>query len=333
MALSQTIGDRTYTYSHSVGSNQSCSAPTDMVLDSAGAVYTVSRGSEPGGLNAPRWTKWDLENDERVFDAGSQGSADGQLLWPNSLALDEEGSVYITDEYLNRVSIFSSTGTFLSQWGDSGKGQGQLDGPTGMRFDSTGNLVIAESRNNRVQKFTKDGKFLGQWGHGGSEPGELDMPFGIYIDSQDNVYVADWGNSRVQKFTPEGKLLVQFGSSGSSTGQLSNPTGVAVDKDGDVYVTDWGNNRVQVYDTKGEFITSFYGDAREPSKSAARFLAANPDYVKARKRADTREEWGFRRPTAVAVDEQNRILIIESISGRIQFYQKEDNYSDPQFNL
>ena len=202
-----------------------------------------------------------------------------------------------------------------------------------MRFDSEGNLLIAESRNNRVQRFTKDGKFLAQWSQSGDGSGELNMPNGIHVDNQGDVYVADWGNDRVQKFTPQGKLLAQFGSSGSGTGQLSRPTGVATDKDGDVYVADWGNNRVQVYDADGEFVTSFHGDARELSKSASVFVSANPDFVKARKRADTSKEWTFRRPTAVAVDDQNRILVMESISGRIQFYQKEEDYTDPQFNL
>lgn len=335
MALTQTIGERTYTYSHCVGSLFAFTAPTDLVLGAKGVVYAPSRGADPGYPlgGRQRWTKWDLEEDVKIVDASDQGSNDGELLWPTALALGPDGNVYVTDEYLNRVSIFSDDGAYLRKWGTPGSGEGQLDGPTGMRFDGEGNVYIAESRNNRVQKFTADGKFLSTWGKEGSGPGEFNMPYGIHIDCHGDVFVADWGNDRIQKFSPDGELLAQFGSSGSGTGELQRPTGLATDKDGDVYVADWGNNRVQVFDADGEIITSFYGDARELSKSATTFISANSDFVKARKRADTSLEWAFRRPAAVAVNEDNQILIIESISGRIQIYQKEEDYLDPQFNL
>ncbi len=335
MALIQTIGERTYTYSHCVGSLFAFTAPSDLVLGAKGVAYVPSRGVDPGypqgGLQ--RWSKWDLEDDVKIVDGGSQGFDDGQLIWPAGISLAPDGRVFVTDEYMNRVSVYADDGEYLGKWGEAGDAKGQIDGPTGIRFDAEGNVYVAESRNNRVQKFTADGRRLSAWGREGSGPGEFNMPYGLHIDRHGDVYVADWGNDRVQKFTPGGEFIAQFGSPGSGTGQLRRPTGVATDRDGDVYVADWGNNRVQAYDAEGDIITSFYGDARELSKSAVVFVSANSDFVKARKRADTSLEWAFRRPSAVAVNEDNQILIIESISGRIQVYQKEEDYIDPQFNL
>ncbi len=335
MALIQTIGERTYTYSHCVGSLFAFTAPSDMVLGPNGTAYVVSRGGDPGYPLGGRqhWSKWDLEDDVKIVEAGGQGTGKGEMMWPSGIDMGPNGNVYISDEYMNHVNIFADGGDFLGSWGASGSAEGQLGGPTGIRFDADGNVYVAESKNNRIQKFTADGEYLGGWGEAGDGAGQFSMPYGLHIDRHGDVFVADWGNDRIQKFTPDGEFLLQFGSSGTEIGQLQRPTGLATDSEGDVYVADWGNNRVQAYDETGDIITAFYGDARELSKSATIFIRANSDFVKARRRADTSKEWAFRRPSAIAVNDQNQILIIESISGRIQIYQKDDDYLDPQFNL
>ena len=162
---------------------------------------------------------------------------DGSLVWPTCIAIDSQQTVYISDEWLNRISMFTKDGEYVGKWEERpGTGDGELDRPSGMAFDTKDNLYIVDSGNNRIQKFSRDGTFLAKWGTGGSGLGQLNMPWGIDIDTNNNVYVADWRNDRIQKFTPDGKFLKQFGESGTGQGQLNRPTGVAVDKDGVVYV-------------------------------------------------------------------------------------------------
>ena len=62
-------------------------------------------------------------------------------------------------------------------------------------------------------------------------------------------------------------------------------------------------------------------------------MDSSPDYVKARKRVDLTPERWFKRPTAVNVDEEGRIMVLDSVRGRIQIYVKERNFVDAQFNL
>ena len=69
--------------------------------------------------------------------------------------IDAEGLVYVSDEYLNRISIFDDAGTFLRKWGDPGAGEGELDGPSGMALDADQNLWIVDHRNVRLQRFTE----------------------------------------------------------------------------------------------------------------------------------------------------------------------------------
>ena len=249
---------------------------------------------------------------------------DGSLVWPTCIALDSQQTVYISDEWLNRISMFTKDGEYIGKWEERpGTGDGELDRPSGMAFDAEDNLYIVDSGNNRVQKFTKDGAFLSKWGTAGSGEGELNMPWGIDIDTNGDVYIADWRNDRIQKFTPDGKFLKKFGESGSSEGQLNRPTGVAVDKDGVVYVADWLNNRLQVFDPDGNFVTTKTGDATV-SKWGKDKLDANPEMWGERERAPQLErEKDFWGPTGVTVDDDFNVFVVENPRNRIQVYQKQ----------
>ena len=249
---------------------------------------------------------------------------DGSLVWPTAIAFDSQWNCYVSDEWLNRISIFTKDGEYIGKWEERpGSGDGELDRPSGMAFDQDDNLLIVDSLNHRVQKFTKDGKFLSKWGTQGSGDGQLNMPWGIAIDKQGDVYIADWRNDRIQKFTPEGRFLMKFGTSGSGEGQLNRPTGVAVDKHGIIYVADWRNNRLQVFDADGSFITLRTGDATI-SKWGKDKLDANPEMWEERKRAQGLErEKDFWGPTAVAVDDDCRVFVCESARNRLQVYHKQ----------
>ena len=92
------------------------------------------------------------------------------------MALDSQENVYVTDEWLNRVSIFDQEGNFLRDWGTAGSDDGEFNGPSGIAIDRQDVLYIVDSRNHRVQKFTKDGRFLSSWGSLGSGQGSSTPP-------------------------------------------------------------------------------------------------------------------------------------------------------------
>ena len=212
-------------------------------------------------------------------------------------------------------------------------GDGELNGPTGLIFDQDDRLLISDSYNHRIQIFAKDGTFLSKWGKHGTGEGELNLPWGLALDKDNNVYVADWGNSRVQKFSYDGRHLATFGAPGSGQGALDHPSGVAVDKDGDVYVTDWGAHRIVTYDSDGEYLVSFHGDADGVTPWADEAYLQTEVALKAYKRADLSREGKFRRPVAVNVDDEGRIMVLEALGCRLQIYVKEQGWVDPPENL
>jgi DNA-binding beta-propeller fold protein YncE len=331
--LTTTAAGRTFDYSYCIGmvamSGAGFTDPMDFAIPDNGVVYVVNRGTE--GLNA-RISKCTVDH-QFLGQYGSPGSGDGQLTWPISIDVDQDENVYVSDEYLQRISIFDPDGKFLAKWGTPGSGEGELNGPAGLVFDREDNLYIVDSLNHRVQKFTKDGKFLTTWGQYGSGEGEFNSPWGICLDQQGDVYVADWKNSRVQKFSPDGHPLATFAGTPAGVGVIHRPSGVAVDSEGDVYVTDWHNHQLQIFAPDGRFIASLVGDAQQLSPWADEYIKPNLDTLKARRRVNLEPEWRFHRPVAVNVDAEDRIFVLESSRSRIQVYDKVKDFEEAPLNL
>ena len=49
-----------------------------------------------------------------------------------SIAVDSEVNVYVSDEWLHRINVYSSDGEYLRTWGIQGSGDGELDRPSGL---------------------------------------------------------------------------------------------------------------------------------------------------------------------------------------------------------
>lgn len=333
--LTTVIAGRVWDFSHAVGRNAAAgngfSQPTGLALAPNGIAYVVSRGNENNfGSRVTKVFIGEPGEEETQAEFARYGTADDRATWPSSVALDSQGNVYLSDDWLNRISVFDADGNYIKHWGTSGAGEGELNGPAGLAFDQDDNLYVVDSRNHRIQKFTKDGTFITSYGSYGSGPGQFDSPWGITVDAAGAIYVADWKNNRVQKLSSDGTFQMQFGSKA----EFNRPSDVAVDPDGDVYVCDWGNHRIRIYDPAGEALASLVGDAQQLAKWAQQAVDANPDMVKMRRRANLEPEWRFLYPTGVAFDaEQSRLIVTDNQRGRLQIYIKDQNYMEPQANL
>jgi len=68
---------------------------------------------------------------------GEPGSGAGQFNLPHDIAVDEEGTVFVTDRENSRIQLFTRDGKFIEQWTRSGR-------PTGLAMDKKGNFFIPE---------------------------------------------------------------------------------------------------------------------------------------------------------------------------------------------
>lgn len=342
MAVHTVAAGRAWKYSHNIGRNgaagQGFTQPVSIALARDGVMYVANRGSDV--QQSQRITKLTIDQ-QYIKEFGRAGPAYGdltneQLVFLTSVVVDDEGKVYASDEWKNQITVFDEDGNSLDRWGEAGDGEGQLNGPSGMALDGDGNLLIVNSLNSRVQKFTRDGQYLSGFGSKGDAPGQMDMPWGITVDNNGDIYVADWNNHRIQKFSPAGDLLQTFGRGGSGPGTLRHPTGVCVDGDGDVYVADWMNERIAIYNSDAMPIAYLKGDAVDVSAWGQMSLNANPDMGKRRAQVYNLEDQqrAFRMPVACVFDQEtSRLIVADTQRARLQVYEKDKNYSNPQFNL
>ena len=105
---------------------------------------------------------YNVTAEEFRFKFGSFGSGDGQFNFPEGIAVDSSGNIYVADTSNNRVQKFNSVGAFQLKFGanggdgTAGSGDGQFSSPRNIALDSSGNIYVADSSNHRVQKFVND---------------------------------------------------------------------------------------------------------------------------------------------------------------------------------
>jgi DNA-binding beta-propeller fold protein YncE len=164
---------------------------TDAVEDSQGNLYV----SEYGEYD--RVQKFSPER-EFLLEWGGHGSEPGQFSRPQSLAVDGNDHIWVSDACNHRIQVFDAVGRLINSWGAQGSEPGQLAYPYGLVLDGQGHLYVSEFGNHRVQKFALDGRSLGCWGTHGRAKNELLNPWALVRDRRGRVYVLDTGNNRVQ---------------------------------------------------------------------------------------------------------------------------------------
>ena len=188
------------------------------------------------------------------------------MYYPNGVAVDSAGDVFVLDTYNHRIQTFTAAGTFVSKWDTDGVGD-NYQYSFGIAVDSTGNVYVTGD-NDQVLTFTSTGTFTTCWGSQGTGDGQFDSPRGIAVSSTGAVYVADTYNHRIQAFSRQGATPTPtlpesyrvdriWGTQGTGEGQFNDPCGVAVDHGGNVYIPDRGNHRVQTFTSNGTYITQF----------------------------------------------------------------------------
>jgi sugar lactone lactonase YvrE len=159
------------------------------------------------------------------------------LCWPRSLAVDDNGDLWVADAWNNRVLRFRSP--FL-------RGPGSQSGQAADLV--LGQQDFSSRRPNRAAATPSANTFFG--------------PFGLAFDDEGVLWVADFNNHRVLGFTPpftSGTAATRVLIGGSATGDLfaqagcptatraaalCGPSGVATDAQGGLWVADSQNHRV-----------------------------------------------------------------------------------------
>lgn len=124
----------------------------------------------------------------------------GDFARPTNAAVDEDGNLYVSDTFNDRVEVFDADGNFIREFGKPGDGPGYFTRPKGIAVDRDGHIWVADAMQDRVQVFTPEGKLLIWIGNHGLLPGQFSMVAGVLIDKQNRVITSEQYPGRVQIF-------------------------------------------------------------------------------------------------------------------------------------
>ena len=246
--------------------------------------------------------------------AGNNGGKDGtngaaQLYWPEGIAVDTNGNLYVADNYENTIRkvapagtnwvVTTIAGTAGSSGGNDGtNGVARFNEPVGITIDGTGNLYVADYGNDTVREITPSGTnwvvttIAGTAGIVGPDDGtngdaQFYSPSGITVDTNGILYVADYQNSTIRKIMPAGTNWVvttiagEAGNYDSADGTGTNalffgPYGIAVGGSGNLYVADTYNETIRKIAPSGTnwVVSTIAGQVGNPGFADGTNLAA-----------------------------------------------------------
>ena len=261
---------------HFIATLGKLSNPGGVAVDSFGNVYVADTQNQRvrgvsaygGGISTIVGTG------ERGYSGDGGPATEAGLAFPNGVAVDASGNIYISDGWNRRIrKVDAGTWTITTiagtgERGYSGDGGPPTEaklGPSGVAADSAGNIFIADAGNNRIRKVDVFAGIIstnagtGEWGYAGdggpASEAMLSFPDDVAVDRAGNVYIADGGNNRIRKvdaFTGIISTIAGAGERGyagdggpATEAGLNSPGGVAVDDAGNVYIADTVNHRIR----------------------------------------------------------------------------------------
>jgi hypothetical protein len=248
--------------------------PEFVTLDGAGNLYFSDPQNEVVWMVAAQTRAISIVagNGTPGYSGDNGPATSAQLQYPNGLAVDSAGNLYIADYYNDVIrKVTASTGvitTIAGTYGQVGSaghiGDGgpasaaYLDWPSGLAFDSAGNLYIADSDHYVVRKIsassgiitTVAGNGAGNYsGDGGpATSAGLSVIDALAFDSAGNLYISSSYTARVRKVAASTGVITTVAGNGdegvTGDGGLAvnaeiNPPGIAVDSAGDLYISNW----------------------------------------------------------------------------------------------
>jgi trimeric autotransporter adhesin len=224
-------------------------------------------------------------------DSGDSGLAISALLdYPNSIAFDSTGDIYIADTANHRIrKVTKSTGIITTVAGDGTEGYSGDEGqaasaifsyPYGVSVGASGNIYVADTYNHRIRMIAKSTGIIttvagngtqGYSGDGGQATSAiLQYPCVAAIDASGNLLIADTFNNCIRMVTLSTGVITTVAGNGNygytgdggpaTSATLSHLYGAAVDASGNIFISDTVNSRIRMVTKSTGIITTVAGD-------------------------------------------------------------------------
>ncbi|CAH0393564.1 unnamed protein product [Bemisia tabaci] len=180
------------------------------------------------------------------FQFGECGKRDGQLLYPNRVAVvKNSGDIIVTERSpTHQIQIYNQYGQFVRKFGAN-----ILQHPRGVTVDNKGRIVVVECKVMRVIIFDQAGNVLQKFGCSK----HLEFPNGVVVNDKQEIFISDNRAHCVKVFNYDGVFLRQIGSEGVT----NYPIGVGINAAGEILIADNHNNfNLTIFTQDGQLVSA-----------------------------------------------------------------------------
>jgi streptogramin lyase len=166
--------------------------------------------------------------------SGANGFSAGGVYFPQGLAADTTGNVWVVDYGDSLMTLLSSSGSAVN--GSTAWGSGQLFLPVAVAVDASHNAWVANQSASTITRISADGSNVAQVSccNGAS---------GLAVDQGGNVWVANYFGNSISEVSSTGAVLLN----GQTGGGVDHPQAVAIDGAGRVWVGNFHKGTLSVF--------------------------------------------------------------------------------------
>lgn len=180
------------------------------------------------------------------FQFGECGKRDGQLLYPNRVAVVKtSGDIIVTERSpTHQIQIYNQYGQFVRKFGAN-----ILQHPRGVTVDNKGRIIVVECKVMRVIIFDQNGNVIQKFGCSK----HLEFPNGVIVNDKQEIFISDNRAHCVKVFNYEGQYLRQIGGEGVT----NYPIGVGINSNGEILIADNHNNfNLTIFTQDGQLVSA-----------------------------------------------------------------------------
>ena len=233
--ISTFAGNGTAGYSDGVAATAAeLNGPEGLAIDGAGNVYIADRNNSAIRMVNSLGIISTVAGNTISGYSGDGGLATAaELNYPNGVATDASGNLYISDSGNNLIRKVNSLG-IISTFAGSTAGSGYNSGDGGQATDAG-----------------------------------LSNPYGVILDASGNMYIPDAFNNVIRKINTTGIIYTLVGNDTSGysgdggpadLAKMFFPKAVAINPSGSLFIADNGNNVIRTLCMQNDSITGFVKD-------------------------------------------------------------------------
>ncbi len=291
-----------------VGTSAQFNFPQGIATDSFGNIYVADTGNQTIRRISSTGTVSTFAGTVGVPGAANGTGTAAQFAFPQGLATDAAGNVYVADSGNGVIRMITPAGVVSTL-------AGTFNHPDAVAVDTAGDVFVADTNDDTIAMISAGAVTtlagstgVAGWKDGTGGAAEFDHPHDLAIDINGNLFVADTFNVTIRMITPAGVVTTLAGTAynkGYTDGtggaaQFQVPWGIVADAADNLYVADFGNDNIRKI-TPADVVTTYAGTAPHPGSADGKQSAAQ-----------------FSGPTAAATDAAGNMYIADTTNNTIR---------------